>query len=139
MSNEIQRADAAIERTWDGKRVRTSREQLVKALAPMFVAFPNLEMSDETFSAYYMMLCDIAPDVLAVAVLKACKAHEYPTHLITAAAILKQIETRTPGPRSDIDPAGRKPIPMKMFRLPEDEDKRQRLERLRQTKGWNYA
>lgn len=138
MSNEIERSGGKIERTWDNKRVRTSREQLVKALAPMFAMFPNLDMGDETFSAYYMMLCDLDPDKLAVAVVKACQAHEYPTHLITVAAIRKAYDAdqRTPGPRSDVDPATRKPVPQKMFRLDPEEDRRQRMAQLRRTEKW---
>lgn len=139
MSNEITRAQGNALQTWDGKRVRTSKEDLLKALAPMFVAFPGLEMSNETFSAYYMMLADLEPNKLAVAILRACQAHEYPTHLVTVAAIRKAYEgeQQAPGPRNDVDPRTLKAIPTEMFRLDPDEDRRQRLERLRQTKGWS--
>lgn len=139
MSNEIERSNGQVARTFDGKRIRTSREQLVKALAPMFVAFPNLDMPDETFNAYYMMLSDLDPDRLAAAVMKACQAHEYPTHLITVAAIRKayDAEQRAPGPRNDVDPATLKPVPMKMHRAPEEEDRRQRMAQLRRTEKWS--
>lgn len=139
MSNDITRAQDNALQTWDGKRVRTSKEDLLKALAPMFVAFPGLEMSDETFNAYYMMLADLDPNKLAVAILRACQAHEYPTHLITVAAIRKAYdgERQAPGPRNDVDPAKLKAIPTEMFRLDPEEDRRQRMARLRMTKNWD--
>lgn len=138
MTNDIEKYQGQIEHTWNGKRVRTAKEELLKALAPMFVAFPNLEMSDETFNAYHMMLCDLDPNKLASAVVLACQAHEYPTHLITVAAIRKAYEGEqvTPGPRNDVDLLALKPVPTRMFRLDSDEDRRQRLERLRMTKNW---
>lgn len=139
MSNEITRAQDNALQTWDGKRVRTSKEDLLKALAPMFVAFPGLEMSNETFNAYYMMLADLDPDKLANAIMRACQAHEYPTQLVTVAAIRKAYdgERRAPGPRNDVDPAKLKPLPTTFFRLPDDEDKAQRMERLRMTRNWD--
>lgn len=138
MTNEITRAGAGALQTWDGKRVRISKEELLKALAPMFVAFPNLDMPDETFSAYYMMLCDLEPDKLAAAVVRACQAHEYPTQLITVAAIRKAYEGehRAPGPSSDVDPTQLKPVPQRMFRLDPEEDRRQRMAQLRRTEKW---
>lgn len=138
MSNEIVKQSNAL-RTWDDKPVRTSKEQLLAALAPMFLAFPGLEMSDETFNAYYMMLSDLNPDKLVRAVLLACRAHEYPTQLVTVAAIRKAYEgeRREPGPRNDVDPHTLPDIPQKMFRLDPEEDRRQRLERLRQTRKWD--
>lgn len=138
MSNEITRAQHGALQTWDGKRARTSKEDLLKALAPMFVAFPGLEMSDETFNAYHMMLADLDPNKLAVAVVRACQAHEYPTHLVTVAAIRKAYdgEQRAPGPASPVDPHTLKPVPTEFFRLDPEEDRRQRLERLRQTRHW---
>lgn len=143
MSNEIDKYQGQIERTWDGKRVRTSKADLLKALAPMFVAFPNLEMSDETFNAYYLMLSDLEPDKLAAAVLRACQAHEYPTQLVTVAAIRKAAanEERAPGPASPVDPSKLKPVPTKMFRLDPEEDRRQRMAQLRRTEKWgkHYA
>lgn len=128
-----------IERTYDGKRVRTSKAQLSQALAPMFAIFPGLEMGTGTFSAYYMMLCDLEPNRLAVAVIQACQAHKYSTQLVTVAAIRECYEqgSAPPGPRSDVDPATLPPVPSKMFRLDPEEDRRQRLELLRQTKGWD--
>ncbi len=138
MTNEIERSKGQIERAWNDKAIRTSKVELSQALAPIFATFPGLEMSAETFSAYYMMLCDLDPNKLARAVVMACQAHEYPTHLITVAAIRKAYEGEqiTPGPRNDVDLLALKPVPTKMFRPDSDEDRRQRLERLRITKNW---
>jgi len=139
MSNEITRVQNGALQTWDGKRVRTSKEDLLKALAPMFVAFPGLDMSDETFNAYYMMLADLDADKLANAIMRACQAHEYPTQLVTVAAIRKAYdgEQQAPGPRNDVDPRTLKPVPTTFFRLPDDEDKAQRMAQLRRTEKWS--
>lgn len=136
MSNDIEKHQSRLDRTWNGKRVRTAKNELLEALAPMFVAFPNLEMSDETFNAYYLMLADLDANKLAVAVLHACQAHEYPTQLITVAAIRKAYESQqcAPGPRSEVE---RPPIPGKFFRLDPEEDRRQRMERLKRTEKWS--
>lgn len=138
MTDEIVRRDGDALRTWDGKRIRLSKEQLLKALAPMFAAFPGLEMSDETFSAYYMMLCDLDADKLAVAVVAACRAHKFPTQLVTVAAIREAYDgnREAPGPRNDVDPATLPPVPQKFYRLDPEEDRRQRMDQLRRTKDW---
>ncbi len=137
MTNEIQKSNNAIEYTAGGKRIRASREDVFRALAPMFAYFPNLEMSEETFKAYYMTLCILDSDKLAAAVVAACEAHQYPTQLITVAAIREHLEHRAPGPRNDVAMRELKPVPQKMFRLEPDEDKRQRMDRLRQTRKWD--
>lgn len=128
-----------IEKAWNGKAIHTTKEELARVLAPMFATFPGLVMSAETFNAYYMLLGDLDPNKLAAAVIRACQAHEYPTQLVTVAAIRKAYEgeQRAPGPRNDVDPAMLPDIPRKMFRLDDDEDRRQRMERLRMTKGWD--
>ncbi len=139
MTDEIQKSNNEIEYTAGGKRIRASRDDVVRALAPMFAFFPNLEMKEETFNVYYMTLCILAPDKLAAAVVAACEAHKYPTQLITVAAIREAYddEQRTPGPRNDVDLLALKPVPTRMFRLDSDEDRQQRLERLRMTKNWD--
>ncbi len=139
MADEIELRRGEIERTYNGKRVRTSKEQLARILAPMFATFQGLSMSDETFSMYHKLLADLDPSKLEAAVMIACGAHKYPTQLITVAAIREAFEgeQRAPGPRSDIDPRTLPPVPHKMFRLPDDEDRQQRLERLRQTRKWD--
>jgi hypothetical protein len=141
MSSEMKKYEGGeVEVAWNGKRVRTSKAQLSMALAPMFATFPGLKMEADTFNAYYMMLCDLDPDQLAIAVVQACQAHEYPTQLVTIAAIRKAYENeqRTPGPSSNVPDHIRRAVPDRMFRLSEEEDKRERMERLRQTKNWNY-
>ncbi len=139
MTNEIQKSNNAIEYTAGGKRIRASREDVLRALAPMFAYFPNLEMSEETFKAYYMTLCILDSDKLAAAVVAACEAHQYPTQLVTVAAIRKAYEgaRRAPEARNDVALEELKTVPQKMFRLPDEEDRRQRLERLRQTRKWD--
>lgn len=142
MKNEIERSGGEIERASNGKRVCTSRDELLQALAPIFATFPEInKMSNETFNAYYMMLSDIDPDRLAQAVLDACQDHEYPRDLITPAAIRKHLpEKREPGPRSESENNYILPEPphggFKMFRLSAEEDKRQRMELLRMTSKW---
>lgn len=139
MTNEITRTKNEIQSTFNGKRVRISKEDLSRALAPMFAAFPGLTMGADTFNAYYMMLCDLDPDKLVVAVVQACQAHQYPTQLVTVAAIREAYDggRRTPGPRTDVDPTTLPDIPTKMFRLSEEDDRRERMDRLRRTRGWD--
>lgn len=142
MSNDIERSKGEIERAPNGKRVRTSKEQLWKALAPMFAAFPGMnEMSDEALNVYWLLLCDIDATTLAKAILDACGAHEYPAHWITVAAIREQLpEKREPGPRSESEDNYVLPEPppggYRMHRLPYKEDRQQRMERLRNTVKW---
>jgi hypothetical protein len=82
---------------------------------------------------YVRKLRHLDPQTLATAV---DKAEDKCKFLPTVADILEQIETRAPGPRSDVDPAKLKPVPTQFFRLPDDEDKAQRMERLRMTRNW---
>ncbi len=124
------------ELAWNGKRVQASEEEIVKILAPMFASFPTTKADRNTVDNYVSMLRDIAPDVLAAAVLRVkatCKFFPTIAEIRDAAELGK----REPGPRSDVDPTKLKDVPVKMFRLPEDEDRRQRLERLRETKEWS--
>lgn len=139
MTDEIQKSSNSIEYTAGGKRIRASREDVFRALAPIFAYFPNLEMKEETFNAYYMTLCILDPNKLASAVMIACEAHEYPTQLVTVAAIRKAYEgeQRAPAARNDVALEDLKPVPTRMFHLAADEDRSQRLERLRQTKNWD--
>ena len=124
---------------WNGKPIRSSRTEIIKALAPIFAAFPNSKLTQEEFNdmlnVYVQMLEDIDPESLRRAVLAALNSSEF---MPTIAAIRKcHEETRqAPGPRSDVDPRQLKPVPSTMFRLDEEEDRRQRLERLRMTQGW---
>jgi hypothetical protein len=132
---------SAIERAgtqelaWNGKPVRNSEEEVTVILAPMFALFPQTNADKNTFAVYVRMLRDIDPQVLSSAVLKAMNCCKF---LPTVAEIREQIPTRAPGPASPVDPATLKDIPLRMFRLPDDEDKRQRMEQLRRTRGWKY-
>lgn len=143
MSNDIERSEGKIERAPNGRRIRTSKEQLWKALAPMFAAFPGMdEMSDEALNVYWLLLCDIDAVTLAKSILDACGTHEYPTHWITVAVIREQLpDKREPGPRSESEDNYILPPPppggYKMFRLSAEEDKRQRMELLRMTSKWD--
>lgn len=136
--NEIERVGKQ-DLAFNGKSVRLSKEELSKALAPIFATFPGLEMGAETFNAYYMMLCDLEPNKLAAAVILACQAHKYPTQLVTVAAIREAYDgtRQTPGPRSEVDPKTLKPIPTTFYRLDPEEDRKQRMERLRMTRNWD--
>lgn len=116
---------------WNGKPVRNSEEEATTILTPMFAAFPNTNADDATFAIYVRMLRDVDPQTLAAAVLKAMNSCKF---LPTVAEIREQIEQRPPGPHSEVE---RKPIPQRFFRLPDDEDKRQRMERLKQTQKWD--
>jgi hypothetical protein len=119
---------------WNGKPARCSEEEAVVILAPLFAAFPNTNADDATFEIYVKMLRDLAPDVLSTAVLKAMNSCKF---LPSLAEIREQVERRAPGPHSEANLNKRTPVPGKMFRLDADEDRRQRLERLRETKNWD--
>ena len=130
--NEIVRSEKQ-ELAWNNKPVRSTDEQIVTILGPMFALFPQTKADKNTVAVYVMMLRDLDPQTLAAAVLKAMNTCKF---LPTVAEIREQLETRAPGPRSDVDPRQLKPVPSQMFRLDEDEDRRQRMARLAQTKGW---
>jgi hypothetical protein len=124
------------ELTYDGKRARSTDEEIMMAIAPIFSFYPNVKPTGEMLNVYKMLLRDIAPDVLAHAVLDAIKVCKFPP---TVADIREHLPaTRAPGPRSDVDPKTLKPVPTKMFRLDPEEDRRQRMNQLRRTAGWKY-
>lgn len=134
--NEIQKAGKQ-ELAWNGKRVLSSDEEIVRILAPMFASFPNTKADGITVDNYVQMLCDIAPDALAAAVLHVKATCKF---LPTIAEIREAAQVdnkREPGPRNDIDPATLPSVPPKFFRLSDEEDRRQRMEQLRRTKGWD--
>ncbi len=133
--NEIEKYGRQ-ELAWNGKSVQASDEEIVKILAPMFASFPQTKADKNTVDNYVSMLRDIAPDALAAAVLRVkatCKFFPTIAEIRDAAEIGK----REPGPRSDVDPTKLKDVPRKMFRLDPEEDRRQRMERLKQTKTWD--
>jgi hypothetical protein len=122
------------ELAWNGRPVRNTEEVATVILAPMFAAYPNTNADDATFEIYVKMLRDIDPQRLADAVLKAMSTCKF---LPTIADIREQLENRAPGPRNDVDPHTLPDIPSRMYRLPPDEDKAERMERLRQTRKWD--
>jgi hypothetical protein len=122
------------ELAWNDKPVKSTDEEITRILAPMFAAFPQTKADKFTVDSYVEMLRDIAPDRLAAAVKKVRATCKF---LPTVAEIREQLESRPPGPRSDVDPHTLKPVPTTFFRLPDDEDKKQRMERLRMTRGWS--
>jgi hypothetical protein len=135
--NEIERYED-IERAWNGKPVRSSDEQIILILRPMFASFPQAKVNEDMSDMYVKMLRDIDPMSLANAVLHAMEFAEF---LPTIGAIRKAYEEtkRTPAAASRTPQAQmEKRIPGTMFRLDPEEDRRQRMERLRQTKNWNY-
>lgn len=131
--NEIEKFDGR-ELAWNDKPVRSSDIEIVRILAPMFASFPQTKADKNTVDNYVEMLRDIAPDALAAAVLKLKATSKF---LPTIAELREQAigEQRAPGP-SVPTPQSRmnKPIPTTFYRLPEDEDKAQRLNRLRMTR-----
>lgn len=133
--NEITKATKQ-ELAWNGKRVLSSDEEIVRILAPMFASFPQTKADRNTVDNYVQMLCDIAPDVLAAAILKVKATCKF---LPTIAEIREAAQVdnkREPGPRNDVDPATLPPVPPKFYRLDPEEDRRQRMDQLRRTKDW---
>jgi hypothetical protein len=124
------------ELTWDNKPVRNTVEEVVTILAPMFAMFSTSKVDDNTVDAYVMMLRNVDPDVLRPAVLQAMNTCKF---LPTVAEIREYIAANVlPGPNASTPKAQmEKPIPQKMFRLPDEEDKKQRMARLKRTRGWN--
>lgn len=67
MSNEIVKAYKA-ELTYDGKPVRSTDEEIMMALAPMFATYDSAKVTEEKINVYKMLLCDIDPNLLIRAV-----------------------------------------------------------------------
>lgn len=124
---------------WNGRPVRSDRTQIIRALGPIFAAFPNSKLTQDEFNdmlnVYVKMLEDIDPESLARAVMSALNTSEF---MPTIAAIRKAYEgeQRSPGPRNDVDPRTLPPVPTKMFRLDPEEDRRQRMMQLKRTQKW---
>lgn len=134
MSNEIELyEDAPL--AYNGRKAKSTDDEIVRALAPIFVEHPHLTPTAEWLNLRKLMLRDIDPDTLARAVLDALAANEFPP---TIAAIRKAaaVEERAPGPASPVDPHTLKPVPTRMFRLDPEEDRRQRMAQLRRTEKW---
>lgn len=135
MSNAIEQYAPKLV-AFNGKAARSTDEEITIALGPIFVAFPKMsaDFTDETLGLWKVMLRDLEPKALAAAVFAALAVCKFPP---TIADIREHVPSpQAPGPASPVDPAKLKAIPTEMFRLDPDEDRRQRMERLRQTKGW---
>ncbi len=122
------------ELAWNGQRVKATDEEISRILGPMFVMFSQVKVTNEMIAVYVMMLRDVEKNRLADAVLKAMNTCKF---LPTVADIREQLEARIPGPSNDADPRKLRPVPTKMFRLDDDEDKRQRMAQLRRTDKWS--
>lgn len=136
--NEIEKVGKQ-ELAWNNKPVLSSDAEIVRILAPMFASFPQTKADEHTVDNYVSMLRDIAPDVLEKAILEVkatCKF--FPTIAEIREAASANLK-RPPGPWSDVDPDKLPPLRTKFHRLPDDEDRKQRLDRLAATKGWKYA
>lgn len=137
MNNEIERQKEELAKAWNGKKAKSTDDEIVKALAPIFLAFPQVNPTEEWIQYHCLMLRDIDPDTLAAAVLSALADAEYAP---TVGTIRKHLpDKRAPEANSEANWDELPPAPpggFKMFRLPEDEDKRQRMERLRNTHKW---
>lgn len=121
---------------FNGRKAKATDEEITKALAPVPIAFPQVKADDEWLNLHCMMLRDLDPNVLARAVRAAIATSDFPP---TIAAIRKHAEgeQRPPGPRNDVDPRTLPDIPQRMFRLPEEEDRRARMAQLRRTEKWD--
>lgn len=117
-------------------KARSTDGEIIMALAPLYVAYPNSKPTDELIDFYKKMLCDIEPAALARAVLAAVKVCKFMPTVADIREHLTQDVERAPGPRNDVDPATLPDIPKKMFRLDPEEDKKQRMDQLRRTQGW---
>lgn len=127
------------ELAWNNKPVRNTEDEAVAILTPMFAMFPQSKADGATVAAYVMMLRDLDPQVLKRAVLHLMGEAEF---LPTVAAIRGHVAQLTkeyqPGPSSHVDPRKLPDVPTTMFRLSDEEDKRQRMNQLRRTAGWVY-
>jgi hypothetical protein len=124
------------ELAFNGRKAKSSDAEIILALGPLYVAWPKFRRETEFVNLLCLMLRDIPADKLAAAVLTVIETSKFEP---TVAHIREAYEEarRTPGPSSDVDPHTLKDIPTQMFRLPPDEDKAERMERLRQTRKWD--
>jgi hypothetical protein len=124
------------ELAFNGRSAKSSDAEIILALGPIYVAWPKFRKEKEFVNLLCLMLRDIPPDKLAAAVMTVVETSKFEP---TVAHIREAYEAaqRTPGPQSEVSQEQlEKPIPTEMYRLDPEEDKRQRMERLRQTKGW---
>lgn len=123
------------ELAFNGRKAKSSDAEILLALGPIYVAWPKFRRDTEFVNLLCLMLRDIPADKLAAAVMNVVATSKFePT--IAAIREAYEGERRSPLASSDVDPHTLPDIPSKMFRLPPDEDKAQRMERLRQTRKW---
>jgi hypothetical protein len=127
---------ALVKATQLDRRTKSTDEQVLMALGPIFIAFPNSKATEETLNLYKMMLRDIEPTALVHAVLECIKVCKF---FPTIAEIREHVAPGTlPGPSVPTPQAQmEKPIPQKFHRLSPEEDKRQRDARLKETRHWD--
>jgi hypothetical protein len=124
------------ELAFNGRSAKSSDAEIILALGPIYVAWPKFRRETEFVNLLCLMLRDIPPDKLAAAVMTVVETSKFEP---TVAHIREAYEAqrRPPLANSEVDPHQLPDIPSKMYRLPPDEDKAERMERLRQTRKWD--
>jgi hypothetical protein len=143
MTNEIKRFEkngiAPYEEqplAFNGRKAKTTDTEIVLALAPVYVAWPDFRKDKEWVNLLCSYLRDIPIHKLVKVVATVVETSKFmPTVAHFREAF--EIVSRPPLASNDVDPHTLPDIPNKMFRLPPDEDKAERMERLRQTRKWD--
>lgn len=114
------------------RKQRSTPQEVMHILKPMFAMFPQLAIGPETIAGYVDHLMDIPPQDLAAAVHQAIDSCEF----LPSVAVIRKIyqDGRMPGPRNDLtldEIAARPAIGMRIYRDPDDtpEGRRKRLQR----------
>lgn len=104
-------------------------------LKNLFAAFPSSHPTEQTFNVYLETLADVPFEKLEAAAKQIIRdGGAFPPSVGDLIKIIKL----APGASSPTSQERlEKPIPQQFFRLDPEEDRRQRLERLRQTAGWS--
>lgn len=107
----------------------------LELLENLFAAFPSSHPTQQTFNVYLETLENVPADELAVAVKQIIRdGGAFPP----SAGDLIKATSRAPGPGVPTPQRQmNRPIPTTFYRLDPEEDKRQRMERLRMTKNWD--
>ena len=144
MTEKIQKYEQQHPELWDAKKnqpvlaangrpVRSTREQVLKILVPMFAMFPNAKTSDMMVAQYVRLLNDISPERLQQAVDETLKTSEW---LPTVAAIRKAYEAgisvENQSKMYDIDNLPERTLPRKYGQR---ETRAERMEQLRRYKS----
>lgn len=108
----------------------------LELLENLFAAFPSSHPTQQTFNVYLEALENVPVEELAVAVKQIIRdGGAFPP----SAGDLIKAASRPPGPGVPTPQRQmNKPIPTTFYRLPEDEDKQQRMAQLRRTRNWRY-